>query len=60
MSEMDNETKITDLLTTFLQHYKHIFNSKLSLLESILTKTNTIHNNIQFLISKLSTKQFSI
>lgn len=58
MSEFDVEVQTSDLLTCYIQHFKNILSTKLSLVESLCLSSTSLQNNPQFLLSRLSNKTF--
>jgi hypothetical protein len=58
MSEFDVEVQTSDLLTCYIQHFKNILSTKLSLVESLCLSSTSLQNNPQFLLSRLSNKNF--
>jgi hypothetical protein len=52
------DPQLTDLLTSFIQHFKTTTGVKLTLLESLCSGNDSLKNNPRFLLSKFSTKYY--
>lgn len=59
MKENDEDSQLSDLMTSYLQHFKVTTGAKLSLVEALCVGGDSLQTNPQFLLSKFSTKSFA-
>lgn len=52
----DTDSQLSDILTSYLQNFKNAMGAKLTLIESLLSGSDSLKNNPRFLLSKFSTK----